>query len=68
MLVEKLFRVCEYLKETADMVLRFGKNANPTPMLEGYIDASFGNHLDGNSNLMLVWLLITVAILYSGIP
>ena len=48
--VEKLFRVCEYLKETADMVLRIGKNANPTPMLEGYIDASFGNHLDGRSH------------------
>ena len=48
--VEKLFRVCEYLNDTVDMVLRIGKSSSAPPVLEAFIDASFGNHLDGKSH------------------
>lgn len=52
--VDKLFRVCEYLNDTVDMVLRIGKSSSATPILEAYIDASFGNHLDGKSHTGMV--------------
>ena len=44
----------EYLNETVDMVLRIGKSADSTIMLEVYIDASFGNHLDGKSHTGMI--------------